>query len=141
MDFVQRVVPNIGSLFKKLEISIDKSFFCQLFGEEIHTQYRSWVSVAIKQGETAIPKPVDMADLNYLASTCECNHLLNSLKGKDKIDPVFHSETLKEVRVEIRKKKTANSEILLQKIKSSIEKKGARRLKYLKEKGQGRGWL
>ena len=62
------------------------------------------MSVAIKQGQTAIPKPVDMADLNYLASTCECNHLLNSLKGKDKIDPVFHSETLKEVRVEIRKK-------------------------------------
>ena len=117
--------------------SIDKSFLCQLFGEEIPTQYKSWVSVAIKQGGTAIPKPVEIADLNYLASTCECSHLLESFKGKDKFDPIFHSETLKEVRAEIWKKKTDNSEILLQKIKSSIEKKGARRLEYLKEKGTG----
>ena len=83
---------------------------------------------------------MEIADLNYLASTCECSHLLDSLKGKDKFDLVFHSETLKEVRAEIRKKRTANSEILLKKIKSSIEKKGARRLKYLKEKRTGM-WL
>ena len=81
-----------------------------------------------------------MVDLNYLGTTYEYGHLIDSLKGKDKFDPVFHSETVKEVRAEIRKKKTTNSEILLEKIKSSIEKKGARRLKYLKEKGSGT-WL
>ena len=80
---------------------------------------------------------MEIADLNYLTSTCECSHLLDSLKGKDKFDLGFHSETLKEVRAEIRKKKTTNSEILLKKIKSSIEKKGTRRLEYLKEKGTG----
>ena len=42
--------------------------------------------------------------------------------------------------MEIWKKKTDNSEILLQKIKCSIEKKGSRRLEYLKEKGTGL-WL
>ena len=138
--FVQRVVPNIGTLFSNLETSITKSFFCQLFGEEIPSQYRSWVSVPIKQGGTAIPKPMEMADLNYLASSCECSHLLDSLKGKETFDPVYHSKTLKEVRVEIRKKKTERSEILLGTIKRSIEKKGARRLDYLKEKGTGT-WL
>ena len=80
---------------------------------------------------------MEMADLNYLASSCECSHLLDSLKGKETFDPVYHSKTLKEVRVEIRKKKTERSEILLEKIKSSIEKKGVRRLDYLKEKGIG----
>ena len=35
--FVQRRVPNISSFFKKLEVSIKQSFFCQLFGEEIST--------------------------------------------------------------------------------------------------------
>ena len=78
-----------------------------------------------------------MADLNYLASSCEFSHLLDSLKGKETFDPVYHSETM---RVEIRKKKTERSEILLEKIKNSIEKKGAMRLDYLKEKGTGT-WL
>ena len=81
-----------------------------------------------------------MAYLNHLASTCECSHLLDSLKGKEIFNPVFHSETLKEVRVEIRKKKTEISEVLLEKSKSCIEKEGARRLDYLKEKGTGT-WL
>jgi len=131
------VVPNIGTLFNTLEVSIDESFVQQLFGEEIPTQYRSWVSVAIKQGGTTIPKPVEMVDPNYLASTCECSHLLDSLKGKEKFDPVFHSETLKEVMAEIRTKKADNLEIFLEKIESSIEKKGARILDYLKEKWTG----
>ena len=98
------------------------------------------MSVAIKQGGPAIPKQGEMADINYLASTYEYSQLLDSLKRKDKFDPVFNSEIFKETRAEIRKKKTANSEILLKKIKSSTEKKGARRLEYLKEKGTGM-WL
>ena len=73
--------------------------------------------------------------MNYLSSTRECSNLLDSLKGKEKIDPVFHLETLKEVRTGIRKKKANNSEILLEKIRSSTEKKGAKRLDYIKKKG------
>ena len=134
------MVPNIGTLLSKLEASITKSFFCKLFDEAIPSQYRSCVSVHIKQGGTTIRKPMEMVHLNYLVSSCECSHLLNSLKEKETFDPVYQSKTLKEVRVEIRKKKTERSKIFLEKIKSSIEKKGARRLDYIKEKETGT-WL
>ena len=71
------------------------------------------MSVAIKQGGTTIPKLEEMVDLIYIVSTCDYSHLLDSLKGKETFDPIFHSETLKEIRVEIRKKKADSSEILL----------------------------
>ena len=57
--------------------------------------------MSIKKGGTTIPKPEEMADLSYLASTCECSHLLNALKGKEMFDPVNHTATMKEVREEM----------------------------------------
>ena len=73
-------------------------FFNNFFGEKIPTHYKSWVSVSIRQGGTTIPKPEEMVDLNYLASTYECSHLLDSLKGKEDFDPVRQTATMKEVR-------------------------------------------
>ena len=98
------------------------------------------MSVSIKLGGTAIPKPEEMADLNYLASTCECSHLIDVLKGKESFDPVFHTATMKAVREEMKKKKSDASDEVLKKIEKEIDKKGARRLNYLKEKGTGT-WL
>ena len=40
-------------------------FFSNLFDETILPQTRTWVSVPIRQGGTAIPKPEEMAHLNY----------------------------------------------------------------------------
>ena len=54
-----------------------------------------------------IPVPIrqeEMADLNYLASSCECSHLLDALKGYEDFDPVYHTATMKDVR-EMKKKK------------------------------------
>ena len=39
-----------------------------------------------------------MAQLNYLSSTCECGHLIDSLKGREMFDAVCHTGTMKEVR-------------------------------------------
>ena len=82
------------------------------------------MSVSISHGETAIPKPEEIADLNYLASS----------------DPVYHTATMKEVREEMKKKKLAASDDVPRKVESGIDKNGARRLNYLKEKGTGT-WL
>ena len=95
------------------------------------------MSVSIKLSGTAIPKPEEMADLNYLASTCECSHLIDALKGKKDFDPVYHTATMKAVREEMKKKKSDASDEVLKKIEKEIHKKGARRLNYLKEKGTG----
>ena len=62
---MQRVIPGIYDLFSKLEFAIKGCFFHKLFGENISPEYRNWVSVSIKQGGTAIPKPEEMAELNY----------------------------------------------------------------------------
>ena len=78
-----------------------------------------------------------MVDLNYLASTCECSHLLDALKGKEIFDPVYHATTMKEVREEMKKKKLATSDDILRKVESGIQKKEIWRLNYLKEKETG----
>ena len=58
-----------------------------------------------------------MVDLNYLASTYECSHLLDSLKGKEDFDPVHQTATMKEVREEdMKKKKLASSDDVLRKV-------------------------
>ena len=43
--FVQKVVPNIGPLFTKLEDTILNLLFYKLFGEKILPWIRNWVSV------------------------------------------------------------------------------------------------
>ena len=81
-----------------------------------------------------------MADTIYLASTCECSHLLDALKGKEDFDPVYHTATMKEVREEMKKKKLAASDDVIRTVESGVDKNGARRLNYLKDKGTG-AWL
>ena len=44
-----------------------------------------------------------MVDLKYLASTCECIYILDTLKGGE-IDTVYHTATMKKVREEMKKK-------------------------------------
>ena len=66
--------------------------------------------MSIKKGGNAIAKPEERANLNYLASACECSHLLDALKGKEIFDPVYHTATMKEVREEMKKKKLATSD-------------------------------
>ena len=97
------MVPNIGPLFTKLENTIFKKFFSKLFGEKnILPQLRNWVSVPIKKGGIAIPKPEEMSDLNYQASTCECSHLLDSLKNREIFDSACHTNTMAVVRARIK---------------------------------------
>ena len=57
------------------------------------------MSVPIKQGGTAIPKPEEMADLNYQASTCDCSHLLDSLKNRELFDSACQEKVVKADRI------------------------------------------
>ena len=96
--FMQRVIPGISASFFRLESTIKDCFFLKLFGENIPPEYRDWVSTSIKQGGTAIPKPEEMAELNYKASTCECSHLIDSLKEREVFDGACHTSTMKGMR-------------------------------------------
>ena len=66
-----------------------------------------------------------MVDLNYLMSTYECRHLLDSLKGKEVFDLVHHTAIMKEVREEMKKKKLAASDDVLWKFESGMDKNGS----------------
>ena len=121
--------------------NIFETFFSKLFGEKkILPQLRNWVSVPIKQGGTSIPKPEEIADLNCQASTCECSHLLGSLKNRELFDSACHTNTMTAVRARIKEEKVAKADRILDGLKSKMDKFGARKVDYLREKGTG-AWL
>ena len=132
---MQRAIRGTSGLFSKLESTIKYCFFHKLFGEYIPPEYRDQVSVSIKQGGTAIPKPEEMAELNYQQSTCECSYFIDSLKGREVFDVVCHTGTMKEVREMMKVEKAGKFEKTLKGVRSKIDKLGARRLDSLKEKG------
>ena len=74
------------------------------------------MSVSIKQGGPTIPKPEEMAELNYKASICECSHLIDSLKGREMFDAVCHTGTMKEVRERMKVEKMGKFEKTLKDI-------------------------
>ena len=100
MDFCTKSGTKYRTSFYETKKTIFETFFSKLFGEKkILPQLRNWVSVPIKQGGTAIPKPEEMADLNYQASTCDCSHLLDSLKNRELFDSACQEKVVKADRI------------------------------------------
>ena len=62
------------------------------------------------------------------------------MKGKESFDPVHHSAVVREVREEGKSQRQLKANETLRKVKGGIDKKGARRLNYLQERGTGT-WL
>ena len=138
---MQRVTPGIGKEFDSLEASTKTKCIAEIFGEIIPIHLRSLSGLPMKKGGMAIPDPSDTAESNYLASTCECSHLISALKGAVTFDHGTHKTTMKEVRIEVKKRRIDKTEGWIQTYKSSckddVEK---RRIEYLQEDGAGT-WL
>ena len=66
--------------------------------------------------------------------------LYNSLKGREMFDDACHTNTMASVRARIKEEKVAKVDIILDGLKNQMDKKGARKLDYLREKGTGT-WL
>ena len=138
--FIQRAVPCESAAFKPLESAIQSHFLPSLIGSKVDADLRAWTSVPIKQGGMEIPMPNEMQDLNHRVSTCECSHLVRCMKGKESFDPVYHSAVVREVREEGKSQRQMKADEALRKVKRGMDKKGARRLDYLQERGTGT-WL
>ena len=69
--FLQRALPNVQDEFEEVENHI-VSLLNYVFRSKISPTIHSWTSVPIKEGGMAIPKPKDMANLNYITSACQC---------------------------------------------------------------------
>ena len=76
-----------------------------------------------------------MVELNYKASTCGCSHLIDSLKEREVFDGACQTRAIKGGREMVKVEKVAKFEKTLESIRSKMDKLGARRLDYLKEKG------
>ena len=81
-----------------------------------------------------------MVDLNYQASTCECSHLIDSLKNREMFDDVWHTNTMELVRANIKEEKVVKANKITNRAKNKMKIFDARKLDYLREKGT-RKWL
>ena len=88
------------------------------------------MSVSILQDGTTIPKPEQIAELNYQPSTCECSHLIGLLKGMELFDPIYDYEIMRGYTSE-------KSDDVLMKVRSRLDKNGIWRLDYFIDKGRG----
>ena len=136
--FLQRVLPSISSYFDKLESSLH-TFLHSLFGSTIASATRDWTSTPINDGGMAIPKPKEMANLNCIASLCQCTHLMQALKSNTTFDLTFHQKTISAVRTEHNQRKTTLTSSILRNIKhdNSSLPHFTRHVDYLKENGVG----
>ena len=131
--FLQRVMPGISGFFEGVEAAVSGVFFTSLFGDQITSTTRSWSSAPIKMGRMAIPKPDEDADLNHQTSVCQTAHLKECLKGRAKLDHVYHNQLMTSVRAESKDRKRSASEENLHRVKVSLPKLEARKLDYLQE--------
>ena len=74
-----------------------------------------------------------MTDLNYQVSTCECSHLFDSLKHRE----MFYTDAMVAVRVRIKEEKRMKADKILDGLKNKINKFGARKLDYVRERRTG----
>ena len=81
-----------------------------------------------------------MQDLNHRVSVHECIHLIRCVKGKESFDPVHHLVVVREVREEGKSQRQLKADEVLRKSIRGMDKKGARRLDCLQERGT-RTWL
>ena len=65
----------------------------------------------------AIPIPKDMANLNYITSTCQCTHLIHALLTNSEIDLIFHRQTILAVRAEHQARKSSLTSSILRQVK------------------------
>ena len=132
-------MPNLNELFGQLENKII-TFLNKLLGSIVTSTLRTWTSVPIKLGRTAMPNPTTTRSQNYQTSVCQCSHLLQALKGRVQFDNFRHKECVIEVRTEHRKNNIVNANELLGNLSSDLSTNEKRRVKYLQEKGTGT-WL
>ena len=120
-SYIQRVKPGIGKEFDSLQASIKTKFMVEIFGEIILLHLRSLSGLLMKKGGLAIPDPSATAESNYLASTCECSYLISLLKGTVIFDHGTHKITMKEVRIDVKKRRIDKAEGWIQTYKSSCK--------------------
>ena len=75
----------------------------------------------MKNGGMAIPDLSATVESNYLAFTCEYSYLISELKGTVTLDYGTHNTTMKEVRIEVKKRRIDKTEGWIQTYKSSCK--------------------
>ena len=112
---LQRVLPKIQDKFEEVENHI-VNLLQSIFRSEISPTIRTWESVPMKEGGMAIPKPKEVSTINYMASTCQCAHLIQALLSKTDLDLIYHRQKILTVRAENQEHKATTTSQMLHKI-------------------------
>ena len=111
---MQRVCKDVGAFFAPIERAISEDFIPALFGtsDEV-SSLRNLHCLPIKSAGMALPNPHRSADANYQNSILMNSHLLSSLRGNDSFRSATHLSVTKEVRAELKIRRSKDNESVL----------------------------
>lgn len=139
-QFVQRVCKDVGAFFEPIERAIKEDFLPALFGtttDEV-SSLRELQCLPIKSAGMALPNPQISADANYKNSILMNSHLLASLRGTDTFRSADHMSVTKEVRSELKLRRSEENESELERLTATMTPAQRRTIMRGKETGQ---WL
>ena len=89
--YLQKTVPEVGTVIGPIEEALREKNFPALFGgEEINSNFRKILVQSVKHGGLGIPDPWLSADIAYNTSKAASGELVDSLLGGSALNYVGH---------------------------------------------------
>jgi hypothetical protein len=139
-QFVQRVVRNIGEKFPDVKKELNHTFLPALFSDTIDNNdpRLALAGLPVKHAGLAFPNPVLSADKNYEASMLSLSHILAAFPGVDEFRSADHIAIVREVRSELKTRKTKRNNATLMAIVNKLSCDDRRTILRGRDTGQ---WL
>ena len=134
-----RTVSNISQILHPLEEAIKNIFIPALVSQNITVDERSLISLPPRLGGLGIVNPQEMCDAEYTNSKMLSEQLTNFIITQN-VDGEIDKEKLNKSKQEIRLKRRAHQENLLENLKAKMEPDKLRLLEASLEKGAS-NWL
>ena len=106
-QYLQRTVPEVGTLMDPIEEALREKFFPALFGgEEINADFRKILGHSVNHGGLCIPYPRLSEDSAYNTSKADSRELVNSLLRGSALNHVGHRACVRKASIVARQAKT-----------------------------------
>ena len=125
-NFLQRVVPDCGTLFTNIENTICDHFLPALFGSECTQNERKLYALPLRMGGLNIGNPTSSTTPAYHTSRKATLLLANAIKGSDQFTPSEHIENVHNAISESRKQKTESGQATFNSVINEFDTKQRR---------------
>ena len=119
-NFLPRIVPDCGDLFRPLEEVIDESFLPQLLGWEFSAEERQLFALPVKFAGLGIIDPTTTACPPLETSRKATDHLSSAIQGRVEVNLRTHQQAVLAARSEHRIVRKAGSAAVLSEVISSF---------------------